>query len=384
MEIRKVRPEEYQRTDEIYSLSFGFKIEQEQPTAGEDARYAAFEDGKMISVVYRPDYGFNFDGHTVKMAGIGGVSTLPPYRRKGAIRGIMNLLLKDSFKEGFLFSYLFPFSTSYYRQYGYETACDVTSYDINTNALPTGNDTDRCFLLEENREEGLKYIKAAYEYTKEKYNAMVSATEDTFKWATEESALKEAVYTYIYPGKESFGFITYELRRDGGLHVSVPRLMYKGEEALYNLLGLVKSYASDYPRTIVRRPMTDRLERVVKEWSFGNLRRESIFHGMVRVVNVKEVLLAARYKGDGELKIHVEDSILPENNKTFHVRYAGGKALSVEETLEKEDISMPINEFSARILGYDNSLGEINRDVCGKIEAENIFYQKPVYIVEEF
>jgi len=384
VEIRKVRPEEYQRTNEIYALSFGYKVEQEQPTAGEDARYAAFENGKMISVVYRPDYGFEFDGHTVKMAGIGGVSTLPGFRRKGAIRGIMNLLLTDSFKEGFAFSYLFPFSTSYYRQYGYETACDVTKYVINTNALPSGNDTDRCFLLEENREEGLKYIKATYEYTKTRYNAMASPTEDTFKWAAEESALNETVYTYIYPGKESYGFITYELRRDDGLYVNIPRLMYKGDEALFNLLGLVKSFGSDYPKTVVRMPGSDRLERVVKEWSFGNLRRESIFHGMVRVINVKEVLLLAKYRGQGEIKIRVEDPILDENNRTYRVKYGDGKALSVEETLEKEDLFMPINEFSARILGYSNSIGEINRDFCDKIEPGDIFYQKPVYIVEEF
>jgi predicted acetyltransferase len=54
--------------------------------------------------------------------------------------------------------------------------------------------------------------------------------------------------------------------------------------------------------------------------------------GMVRVVNVRSVLQKAKYRGNGRIALQILDPQVPENNKTFAVTFAGGKAVSVSET----------------------------------------------------
>ena len=74
-------------------------------------KYAAFEDDDktMMSCLSVNSYEMNFDGNLTKMAGIGGVSSLPQYRRRGGIRGCFEKMLADLYEENIDFSYLYFF-----------------------------------------------------------------------------------------------------------------------------------------------------------------------------------------------------------------------------------------------------------------------------------
>ena len=57
------------------------------PEKDDAAHWAAFdEDGEMMSTFTVSDFTVQFDGSPCKMGGIGGVATLPQYRRRGGIR----------------------------------------------------------------------------------------------------------------------------------------------------------------------------------------------------------------------------------------------------------------------------------------------------------
>ena len=386
MEIRKAKPNEFNRVDEVFCVSFGFKKENDvtQPVSKDDVRYVAIEDSKIISAIYVPSYVMNFDGNDVKMAGIGGVSTLPEYRRKGAIRSIFNKLLKDIYKEGFVFSYLYPFSTAYYKKFGYEKACDLVKYTINTMALPQSEDSDKCFLLtKDTYSKGIEIIKKAYDINVSKYNGMTHPGSDTFSWAKADP-YETAVYTYLFKEGDSYGFLTYELKKEGELSVNVKRLMYKGDKALRALLSIVRSFGSDYTKTVVTMPKGDNIERLIEEWSFGNLKREIIPHGMVRVINVEEALKIAKYKGSGEFKICVIDTDIKENSKKYYVNYKEGKAIEVSECTGKADVTFEIGEFSARLFGNNDIFMGLEEGKYGKMNFEEVFYRKLINITEEF
>ena len=387
MEIRKAKPSEFNIVDEVFCVSFGFKKENDvaQPVSKEDVRYVAIEDSKIISAIYVPAFNMNFDGNSVKMAGIGGVSTLPQYRRKGAIRSIFDTLLKDIYKEGFVFSYLYPFSTAYYKKFGYEKACDRVKYTIKTMALPQSEKSDECFLLtKDTYSKGIEIIKKAYDANVSNFNGMTYPGDDTFSWAKKEDPYEHTLYTYVYEEKNSYGFITYELKKEGELFVNVLRLMYKGEEALKALLSIVRSFGSDYTKTVVTMPKGDSIERLIEEWSFGNIKREIIPHGMVRVVNAKEALMLAHYKGSGEFRIGICDDQIKENNNTYYVNYKDGKALKVLKCGEKADITMEIGEFSSKIFGNNDIFMSLEEGKYGKINFEDVFYRKLINITEEF
>ena len=73
---------------------------------------ALSDDGKILyGCVNSREYTCRFDGGAYKLGGIGGVSTLPPYRHNGAIRAGLSASLRDMYEKGFTVSYLFPFST---------------------------------------------------------------------------------------------------------------------------------------------------------------------------------------------------------------------------------------------------------------------------------
>ena len=79
------------------------------------------------------------------MAGVGAVQTLPPYRRRGGVAACFAKALPILYADGFLFSYLYPFSTAFYRRVGYEScvtkiACRL---DLTQLRLPMGEGSFR-------------------------------------------------------------------------------------------------------------------------------------------------------------------------------------------------------------------------------------------------
>ena len=99
--------------------------ERTEEEKGEDARNRCFgtfldDDETICGVVNSREYLCRFDGGTYKLGGVGGVSTLPQYRRGGVIRACMTASLKDMYANDFTFAFLYPFSMQYYRKFGFE------------------------------------------------------------------------------------------------------------------------------------------------------------------------------------------------------------------------------------------------------------------------
>ena len=106
MIVRKIRPEELKRTEELSAHAFEFRMSDAEKSAEEFAQermnhpqatqdvnwrehWAAFldDDKTMTSTFIAIPYRMHFDGHDTLMMGIGGVSTLPQYRRSGGVLG---------------------------------------------------------------------------------------------------------------------------------------------------------------------------------------------------------------------------------------------------------------------------------------------------------
>ena len=124
MIVRKTGPEEARRVNELFALAFETAAEKgpADPENDRICHWAAFtEGGEMMSTLSVTDFEVNFDGQRCKMGGVGGVATPPQFRRRGGIRACFTRALPELYRAGYDFSYLFPFSTAYYRQFGYES-----------------------------------------------------------------------------------------------------------------------------------------------------------------------------------------------------------------------------------------------------------------------
>ena len=405
MIARKIREEEFKRVDELFSVSFNSKYDNdktpkeviEEVKANPDSReaifwqerYSAFEDDDktMMSTFIISPMLCTFDGNEVAIDGVGGVATLPQYRRRGGIRECMKVFLKDSFKAGHELSYLYPFSTAYYRQFGYELGLEVNEYTRSLAHMPRFEVKGHCELVEPD-DGHLEDIKKIHKALEAKYNLFIRNREYEWGFIKEKSPFKDLVYTYIYKNEsgEPTGFMTFALGAARELHCH--RFACLDKEAFMGLMNLAKGFASDYPSIKFLLPMDWFILDFFPEWSLGAGDVNNQIRGMVRVVDVKKVLLKAKYKGDGTIRIKVSDNIIEENNQIFEVTFKDGKAVSVTEGAGEYDVSMPITDFSRLIVGcLDTEKIDflMNVDVkCDKNLLSQVFYKKPVLIMEPF
>ncbi len=130
------------------------------------------------------------------------------------------------------------------------------------------------------------------------------------------------------------------------------------------------------------------MQYFMPEWSLGAVSWSVQSAGMVRAVNVESVLKKARYIGSGSVCVAVQDGQIPENNDSFTVTFADGRAVSVARGGEA-DVVMTAPTFSALITGIGD-FAEAKAAFPGlEVRKENpclsqVFFRKPLMIADYF
>ena len=413
MIVRRIRPEEVKRTEELFAVAFETPYTEERdagtlfeeksmaPKSREDVflmeKYAAFEedDRTMMSCLSATRFPMQFDGNHVLMAGIGGVSSLPQYRRRGGIRGCFETMLPDLYQHEVVFSYLYPFSTAYYRKFGYEMGASGRTYDLKLEYLPVFPVQGECELVDEaNRGKLLTEIQSVYRSWQERYNCMICNELWEFQFVTQAEPYGKQEYVWLYRGEDKTPKAYMVYRKERCLEQQVlicSRMVFADSEGWKGLMNLAKTMASDHTRIIFTLPQDQQMENFLREFSFGACKMEDKSLGMLRVINVEKSLTFAAYRGDGELTLKVNDPYILQNNAVFYVKFQNGKAIEVSKA-EKENslpqLELPISEFSRLITGCAQSTW---LDQCEEIKvsaketaAGKVFYKKPCFLMEYF
>lgn len=397
MIVRKITAGERRRAEELFSVAFETPWQEEAyPTE----KYAAFLDDNetMTSCLSVLPFSACFDRETVKMAGIGGVSSLPQYRRTGGIRGCFEKLLPDLYREGYMMSMLYPFSTNYYRKFGYEVWARGARYELELSYIPgtPGSQPGGRFLLADgsNRDKCLADIRMLTQEWERRYNGMAELTGERYAFVTEADPYRRQEFVYLCYDSKGMpaGYMVYRREKDGQEQRLVcSRFIFRNREGIEGLLTLAKSMQADHRSIVFTIPSSICLDPMVDEWSMGVFRRSDTSLGMVRLVNVEAALKAARYRGSGRLTLEILDSQIAENHAFFTVCFEEGKAVSVRrDTGEKAAIHMDISEFSRFLIGAaDVSALTYSRRVYGYSQEDlellgQIFYRKPCFLTEYF
>lgn len=393
MIIRKTTDADSKRVNELFAIAFEQPMQEEPAIPMEEGihTWAAFtDDGKnMMSTVSISDYDIQFDGNVCKMGGVGGVATLPQYRRHGGIRGCFEAFLPDMYRSGYDFSYLYPFSTGYYRRFGFENCVQKYAVTVNLGLLnpPKAAGT---FVLAEKVAPLTPEIRSVDQVWEKKYNMMVQHKQDFYGWTKKVSPAVKQEFTYVYMDEagEAKAYTTFRMaNQPDGRNLVCSRFVFADREGFLGLMNLFKSLASDHLLLKFTVPNTTAMQYLMPEWSMGAATWSVQPAGMVRVINVKSVLEKARYLGDGQAVLEITDKHIPENNGQFRITFQGGKAVSVEKTESTPDAVLPISTFSALISGVSN-LSEAKLWMDGQFSEnpalEQVFYPKPLMIADYF
>ena len=126
MEFRFIKSKEQEQVIFVISQAFYYNCESEYKLVEKGKfRYedflGAFDDGgKLMAVAQCLPHFMWLDGVSVKCGSIGNIASLPEGRRGGIVRKIMKLLCDKMYEDGYVMSFLYPFSHPYYRKFGYE------------------------------------------------------------------------------------------------------------------------------------------------------------------------------------------------------------------------------------------------------------------------
>lgn len=393
MIIRKTRPQEAERVNELFSIAFEQPLE--NGPAGEEncCHWAAFEEstGEMTSTLTVTDFTVNFDGHPCKMGGIGGVATLPAYRRQGGIRGIFQEALKDMYREGYVFSYLYPFSTGYYRKFGYENCVRKLSVTVDLGLL-SPRKCEGSLVLAEPGHDLTTAVQAVEEAWESRYNMMVLHGKEAYRWVAQSNPARKQQFTYVYfdPVGTAKAYTRFHLENQpDGRNLVSDRFFFLDRAGFDGLMNLYNSMASDHRYVKFTLPSEPAMAYLMPEWSLGAVAWSVLPAGMVRVVDVKRALELATYRGSGQVALQISDAQIAENNGVFRVRYENGCGVSVEKTDGNPDLILPISAFSALLSGVCDGNEAMTWMPEARPQRENlaldgIFYQKPLFLVDYF
>ncbi len=408
MIVRKIKPQELKRANELCAIAFEYGEDntpspeevlhtlKQNPRCRADLawadRWAAFEDDDetMMSCLSVIPYPVHFDGHHTQMAGIGGVASLPPYRRKGGIRACFEKALPHLYESGVVFSYLYPFSTAYYRKFGYEMCCERNHYQLLMDKLPFTPLSGSSHLLE-GGEQWLTDIQAVYRLWQERFNLMVIGQEMEFAWVGKANPVKDQQYSYLYRSADGApkSYLTFQkVEEKSGRNLICSRFVFSDAEGFYGLINLLKSLAADHRYVSFDLPLGLFIEPLLPEWSMGAGTRQTQYWGMARVIRVREALEMARFRGNGHLTLEIRDPQIPQNNGIFSVSFQEGKATNVAPSDAAPDITLGIADFSRLVLGAGGTrmipwLQEVH--VHTSLEALSaLLFEKEIYIGEYF
>ena len=388
MEIRLIRPEEFPRTEELFSLAFRLPLERGKERKPDEAlHWAAFDDdGEMMSTITVPAYRMWFDGQSVLMGGIGGVSTLPQYRKRGGIRGCFEALLPELYRRGYDFSYLYPFSTAFYRKFGYECCVQKQLVTVDLRGLRENWFTGTYRLAEPGRDLSADVCAVDARWHRS-CNMSVLHEQGDYGWVTKLDPAAGGDYLYVwYDGDAPSAYVRF---RPEGDTIRCSRFCFLSARGFRALLGLLQTMSSDRSHAQFYLPESKALRYLLPEWSLGAAGWQILSGGMVRVIRVRQVLEKAKCIGTGQVALAIRDPQIPQNTGTFRIRFRDGRVTEVAVTEDSPDASMSICAFSALISGvctFDEAAQWMpGVEIATHTPALNqLFYKKAMFIEEDF
>ncbi len=401
MFARKLVPSEFWEARRAMAVAFEGVFEQEKELEKaktdkadpkEDLYGASLtEGGPLVASIVINNKVSRFDGHLVKMGGVGSVATLPANRRGGAIRACMELALREMYQNGYALSHLYPFSTAYYRQFGFAPAAQGFRWKVklaDLKRLPNVGGTVRQLFYGDD----LSPLRDIY--NRMYGNINFSCSRDVFDRELENGkplADRRWIFLWENGDGKSSGFMVCS--RVGDTLVCYPNFglcnafLFTDAAALVGLLNFVyTSFIANFESIEFSVPANIDLTALLPELS--DMVYKPILNGMARAVNVETLLKLCRCRGEGRLVLRVTDGILPENDGTFSLRFAPGEENRVERAGEEPDVCLDVGDLAVLLggardtssLAFAPSVTVMNPNA----PLAQVFYRKPCYVLDLF
>ena len=326
-------------------------------------------------------YGFeaHLRGKRVPLAGLAAVATPPEHRREGHVRRMVEASLAR-WRGEFPLAALWPFSRSYYEQFGWATANTVCEYRIPLDQLSfaRGSADGRPRRVSA---DDWAALDDAYE---------ARAADETLGLRRDERWWRERVLdddTYVYAWERdgtTRGYVVYTFESSGeGIddrRIAVSDLAAADDDTLRGLLGLLADHDSQATEVKLHAPDDTLLDRVPTP---GDVECTVHTGPMVRAVDVTDALEAVPYPegASAELTLGVTDDTVVWNDDAFELAVAAsgatceriegdastGPRAGSRSSAADPDVAVDIGTLSQLVVGYRDAadlrrVGDLSAD----------------------
>lgn len=352
MIIRPLRSDENKKCTAINSIAYSFSADLNEAASHElnGEIFGAFlDDGETIAAKIHPiTYLSNYCGTYLPTVGIGGVATLPEYRRSGCVREIFNEIFRIAPERGWAVSYLYPFSYSYYRKFGYERVIQRKTIKFPASVLGSIERNSSAVLYDDKNKLG--DILLVYGKYAAGYNMMFPRNEDTHAYSAEPHKSKKWTYIWYDKAGTPASLATVNVESDC-LHVT--ELAYSDFTGLYGILGFLRMFEGQvHEFYFTDLPEDSELDYITDSYSECDYELHNSAQG--RVMLVETLLRHNNYPSEpGHFRLFADDT-LEYNHGIYEVEYADGKSSVKKLSGGEYDISAEIPALSRIMLGCDN------------------------------
>ena len=388
MEIRLVRPEEQKQADRVDAVAFVMPMPEKSEWTG--CTWGCFSDaGVLESVATDWPYTVYYDGHPVKMGGVGSVASLPEARLQGGVRSLISEILRRDQENGVVFSALYPFSHTYYRKYGYEICSSLTPVSFPTKALRGY----RHHVMEVQPIHDLGDTEALTELQERfsaRYNMAVKRAEFGWKRILSEETPEGGVSGYMltkYGQVQAYVFFRPQTT-EGRRRLWVTDFAYEGRDGLRAMMGFLYRLAPQYKEVRMMLPPDLPLDALISEPHEikGEPAARSL---MVRLLDIEQGLSGLRHPcGDWQCTIRVRDDFLPHNSGCYQMTCSGGELEVLRVNSDVADLAVSIQTLTQLCLGYYSlEMALIREDTVlyqNQELLDRLFVRKPIYMADGF
>lgn len=330
--IRKLTEEDFEEVYPLNVYAFHFKDtekakERMRHEFDYGSSYGAFLDDQLTSSLIVYPFDVHYAGRTLKMGGIGNVTSYPEVRGQGAVRQLLETALCEMKEQGTVVSYLAPFSYNFYRKFGYEVAFERRRYEIKSGQFGSfqtpENHVDR--VLWEDQKEAVKTVyrqkmtQALGPVKRNDWvweNRIMSSDQQKIALYRDEDGTPQGYLLYDFKGEDQNSFVIDEMHALNG----------KAEKALWEFVG---THASSFDTFIYTGRTDQRLTHLFRE---ADLDQKITSYMMARIVDMEKFLRQFPFKRTPaqEFLLEVTDDTAEWNSKLFKL------------TVAEEDVSVTI------------------------------------------
>jgi len=400
LEIRVLKPEEHLEYSAICQNVFfdneprDIRKMRENPLehAQKDdcVRIGVFGDkGRLESAMSIIPYTMRMNNHESKMAGIGGVVTLPEARSRGHVKKIMEASFPIMREAGQDYSFLFPFSYAYYRHFGYEICLS-----LNRVKLPVSLFRDYPYpLFFEPYEPGDSATPIAEVYADfaGKRNLSIIRGDKDWERILKRDPYQNREFTYVHytSDGQADAYILYDAVRDRerGNRIMIKECCWKTPRALHGIFGFIGKLGAEFQHVCWDVPSDINIHALFREcyemeWTVAS-------SGMNRIVNVGVAMSNLRAPtGSGSVVIKVNDAFLPDNSGVYAIQWEGGRLTSVKGQESAADLETSVETLTQLATGFITPAEAVNKKDTVVHSRFNLlsalFPKQPIYMYERF